>query len=318
MIVSISRRTDIPALYADWLLNRLREGYALVRQPYRPHQISRVDLTPEKAECLVFWSKNPAPLLPRVGEIQEMGYPFYFQFTLNPYGSPLEADLPSLEERVETFRRLSQALGPERVIWRYDPVIIGPGWDPVQHEEAFDRLACALEGNTLHCIFSFLDWYPGMQGRMKGLAVQPDDGQRRAVAAAFSASARRHGFRLSTCCEPENYEELGIRQAACIDPVLIESLLGGPIRRRKDPGQRPGCGCVESVDIGAYGCCLNGCRYCYANRSQPAAVQHHALHDPLSPLLIGRPEPEDHITLRKTDSIRLFQTSLFPTEEGRV
>lgn len=94
MIVSISRRTDLPALYPDWLMNRLREGFVLVRQPYRPHRISRVELRPEKAECLVFWSKNPAPLLPRLEEIRRMGYHFYFQFTLNPYGPPLEAGLP--------------------------------------------------------------------------------------------------------------------------------------------------------------------------------------------------------------------------------
>ena len=110
MIVSISRRTDLPALYPDWLMNRLREGFVLVRQPYRPHRISRVELRPEKAECLVFWSKNPAPLLPRLEEIRRMGYHFYFQFTLNPYGPPLEAGLPPLADRLDTFRRLSETV----------------------------------------------------------------------------------------------------------------------------------------------------------------------------------------------------------------
>lgn len=240
MIVSISRRTDLPALYPDWLMNRLREGFVLVRQPYRPHRISRVELRPEKAECLVFWSKNPAPLLPRLEEIRRMGYHFYFQFTLNPYGPPLEAGLPPLADRLDTFRRLSETVGPERVIWRYDPVIFGAGWDAPRHGAAFEKLAAALEGFSSRCIFSFLDWYPGMQGRMKGLAVQPDGVQRRHVAAAFAASARAHGFSLSTCCEPEeDLRDLDIGRAACIDPGLIEALLGCPIRRRKDPGPAP-------------------------------------------------------------------------------
>lgn len=315
MIVSISRRTDLPALYPDWLLNRLREGFVLVRQPYRPHRISRVELRPEKAECLVFWSKNPAPLLPRLEEIRRMGHRFYFQFTLNPYGPPLEAGLPPLADRLDTFRRLSETVGPERVVWRYDPVIFGAGWDAPRHGAAFEKLAAALEGFSSRCIFSFLDWYPGMQGRMKGLAVQPDGVQRRHIAAAFAASARAHGFSLSTCCEPEeDLRDLDIGRAACIDPGLIEALLGCPIRRRKDPGQRPGCGCVESVDIGAYGTCLNGCRYCYANRSEAAAADNHLRHDPHSPLLIGWPEPEDEIVEREYGSIRLAQTSLFSGE----
>lgn len=314
MIVSVSRRTDIPALYTDWLMNRLREGFVLVRQPYRPHRISRVDLTPEKVDCLVFWSKNPAPLLTRLAEIRRMGHRFYFQFTLNPYDPPLEAGLPPLSERLDTFRRLSEAVGPERMVWRYDPVIFGSGWEAARHGESFDRLAASLEGFSSRCIFSFLDWYPGMQGRMEGLAAPPDDEERRYVAAAFAASARAHGFRLFTCCEPEEYGDLDIGRAACIDPALIETLLGCQVRRRKDPGQRPGCGCVESVDIGAYGTCLNGCRYCYANRSEAAAARNRARHDPRSPLLIGWPEPEDEIVERECGSMRLAQTSLFSVE----
>lgn len=311
MIISISRRTDIPALYTDWLMNRLREGYAMVREPYRPHRVGRVNLAPQETDCLVFWSKNPEPLLPHLEEIERMGHLFYFQFTLNPYGPPLEAGLPPVNQRIDTFRRLAQAVGPERVIWRYDPVIFGSGWDAEKHRAVFEELAEDLEGCSRRCIFSFLDWYPGMQGRMQGLAQRPDEVQRYSVAAGIAASARRHGFHPATCCEEEDYGELGIGRASCIDPELIEKLLDCPVRQKKDPGQRPGCGCIASVDIGAYGTCLNGCRYCYANRSERAAERNHARHDPASPLLTGCLEAEDEIVEKDTGSVRIGQTSLF-------
>lgn len=315
MIVSISRRTDLPALYPDWLMNRLREGFVLVRQPYRPHRISRVELRPEKAECLVFWSKNPAPLLPRLEEIRRMGYHFYFQFTLNPYGPPLEAGLPPLADRLDTFRRLSETVGPERVIWRYDPVIFGAGWDAPRHGAAFEKLAAALEGFSSRCIFSFLDWYPGMQGRMKGLAVQPDGVQRRARSGGLCRlrSCPRllpvHLLRTGGGSQGSGYRAGGLYRSR-----LDRGAAGLSYPAAEGPGQRPGCGCVESVDIGAYGTCLNGCRYCYANRSEAAAADNHLRHDPHSPLLIGWPEPEDEIVEREYGSIRLAQTSLFSGE----
>ena len=231
---------------------------------------------------------------------------------LGPTASGKTPFAAALADRLDTFRRLSETVGPERVIWRYDPVIFGAGWDAPRHGAAFEKLAAALEGFSSRCIFSFLDWYPGMQGRMKGLAVQPDGVQRRHVAAAFAASARAHGFSLSTCCEPEeDLRDLDIGRAACIDPGLIEALLGCPIRRRKDPGQRPGCGCVESVDIGAYNTCVNGCRYCYATRSPATAARQYAAHHPQSPMLTGWPEEGWVLTEKRPPSLKREQLSLF-------
>ena len=124
MILSVSRRTDIPAFYSDWFLRRLQEGYCLVRNPMNPRQISRIALSPKVVDCIVFWTKNPAPLLQKLPEIRRMGYEFYFQFTLTPYGRDLEQNLPAKNVLLSTFRKLGQLIGPERVVWRYDPIVV--------------------------------------------------------------------------------------------------------------------------------------------------------------------------------------------------
>lgn len=156
MIISASRRTDIPAFYSRWLLRRLEEGEVLVRNPVRPGQVSRISLAPENVDALVFWTKNPAPFLPQLPVIASMGYSFYVLFTITPYGERIEPGVPGIETRVEVFRALSRLLGRERVIWRYDPVILGGGMDADWHAGAFRYLASRLSGSTCRCMFSFL------------------------------------------------------------------------------------------------------------------------------------------------------------------
>lgn len=152
MIISASRRTDIPAFYAPWFLNRLGEGHVLVPNPFNPRSVSRVSLRPDAVDCIVFWTKNPAPMLPRLGELN--GFKYYFQFTLNPYGKDIERNLPSIEERIETFRKLSEMIGKERVVWRYDPILINETYDTRFHREAFARLARKLSNHTERCMGS--------------------------------------------------------------------------------------------------------------------------------------------------------------------
>ena len=156
MIISASRRTDIPAFYSEWLLNRLKEGYALVANPRNALRFSRVSLNPQTVDCLVFWTKNPAPMLPKLDEITAMGYPFYFQFTLTPYGQDIEQNLPDKKTLLQTFQALSRLLGAKRVIWRYDPVILTAQMNIEYHLQCFETFASALEGYTHRCIFSFL------------------------------------------------------------------------------------------------------------------------------------------------------------------
>jgi len=315
VIISASRRTDIPAFYSEWLLNRLREGYVLVPNPRCPSRYSRVELSPQVVDCLVFWTKNPSPMLPRLAEITALGYPFYFQFTLTPYERDMEQNLPPKEILLKTFQKLSTMLGSERVVWRYDPVILNADLDIEYHLGQFERMAAALEGYTHRCIFSFLDLYPKVRRAMSLALAQEgkeaDETAMERIAQGFSAIARRHRLGLFTCCESVDLSPYGIRPASCIDQGMIEEILQCKIFAKKDPNQRPSCGCIESVEIGTYDSCPHGCIYCYGTSSPQTVRNTMASHDPKSPILIGSLTNNAIITERKMCSRKDSQLTLF-------
>ncbi|MDR3265343.1 MAG: DUF1848 domain-containing protein [Synergistaceae bacterium] len=290
MIVSASRRTDIPAFYSEWLMNRLREGFVLVPNPRNPKRLTEVSLSPENVDCIVFWSKNPAPMLGKLAEIERMGHRFHFSFTLTPYGRDAEPGVPPVDERLDTFVKLSDLLGPDRVDWRYDPVMTDGrfmmGCSPLSfHRERFGALCAALAGRTERCIVSFVDVYAHLRKR-----IAPMDGTEiRALAEILSDTARRFGIPLFACAEATDFSEFGIGRSSCIDGAKIGRIVGHPVRTAKDRGQRKECRCVESVDIGTYDTCLHGCVYCYATTSPAAVTRRVGPHDPTSPLLVGRP-----------------------------
>lgn len=284
VIVSASRRTDIPAFYADWLFNRLREGRALVRNPHAPRRVAEVSLRPEDVDCFVFWTKDPSPMLPRLGELKE--YPYYFQYTLNPYGAPWEPGLPSLEHRIDAFRRLADAAGPRGVVWRYDPVLLGGQLDTAYHAQQFRRLAGALRGYTHRCTISFVDFYSSVRKKLAAAGVaEAEDDIKLAIAKDIAAVASNLGMEPTACAEPLDLAPAGVAPARCIDAELIEAISGRSLPRRRDRNQRPGCRCAESVDIGAYGTCGHGCVYCYANVSKGGIYADKEQYDPASPVL---------------------------------
>ncbi len=307
MILSVSRRTDIPAFYPEWFLNRLSEGYACVRNPMSPRQVSRVAITPELVDCIVFWSKNPAPLLPYLGALG--GYAYYFQYTLNAYGPGIEPLLPPLSERVKTFRALSKSIGPERVVWRYDPILFCRAWPPSAHLAAFGKLAAALRGHTEKCVVSLVDLYPAKNGRsLARLGVyRPDAGTLGAFFEALAGIARENGLSLASCAEEIPLERYGIGHNRCIDPALIERIIG--CRLQAGPGgQRPGCLCARCEDIGAYDTCPHGCVYCYATARPGGVSQRRARYDPASPLLCDSLAEGDRVTVRPVRSLRPGQS----------
>ena len=288
MIISASRRTDIPARFSPWLMNRLEAGWALVRNPMNPRQVTRVDLRPEAVDGLVLWTKNPIPMLDKLDMLS--GYPYYFQFTLTPYGRDIEPGLPDKEELINAFIRLSELIGRERVIWRYDPILLAPGYGREFHFEAFDRMARRLAPYTEKCIFSFLDSYRCMAKAARELGVQyPSPDSQVGIARELAGIAARYGLRLETCAEPLELGRYGVGHARCIDAELLSRIAGRPIAAKRAVSQRPECGCAQSVDIGAYSTCMNRCAYCYANHGGRALMENIRLHDPESPLLIGRP-----------------------------
>lgn len=304
MILSASRRTDIPAFFSDWFFSRIKEGFADVRNPMNLRQVSRISLSPGVVDCIVFWSKNPAPMLLRLAELAQ--YPYYFQYTLNGYGREVEPRVPSLEARLETFLRLSEAIGKERVIWRYDPILFSSTYTPESHLKSFETIAGRLRGAAEKCVISLVDVYPSKNaGSLAQLgSYNPPPAELDSFLGALAAAARRNGFTVAACAEALPLEKYGIEHNSCIDRALIERITGCPLRVKPD-GQRPNCLCAKCEDIGAYDTCPHGCAYCYANYRPQTVRAALADYDPASPLLCSRPGSLDKVTLRPLRSFRL-------------
>lgn len=311
MILSVSRRTDIPNYYSDWFFNRIKEGFLYVRNPMNVHQISEIDLSPEVVDCIVFWTKNPKPMIDRLDELKE--YKYYFQFTLTGYGTDIECNVPhKKDEMVPIFQKLSSKIGKEKVIWRYDPIIFNDKYTAEYHLKAFEQIANALNGYTDKCVISFVDVYAKNKKSMQPLnAYEMEEKQLLDFAKKLGEIAMENGMEIGSCAEAIDLEQCGINHNCCIDAQLIESIIGCRIETCKDKNQRKECGCVESVEIGTYNTCRNGCKYCYANYSEESVKNNCSKYHPLSPVLCGEVMEDDKINHRKVKSIKKGQLSIF-------
>ena len=312
MILSVSRRTDIPAFFAKWFINRIRAGYVLVRNPMNYHQVSRINLSPKTLDCIVFWTKNARPILPYLDEIGA-SYPFYFQYTLNAYERDIEQNLPPLKEKIETFQTLSNKIGREKVIWRYDPILLSNEYDIERHIKNFDNLAQTLSPYVESCVFSFFDAYPKVMKNIKACNVRAcNNEEMNYLAKELAFIAKKYNLKLKTCAEIIDLQAYGIEHGKCIDPELISRIIGCNIDAAKDKNQRSECGCVESIDIGQYNTCRHGCKYCYANFNAQSVETFNLQHNDESPLLIGELSEVDKVTDRKIKSLKTSrQISLF-------
>lgn len=310
MIISASRRTDIPAYYSDWFLNRVKAGYVYVRNPMNAHQISRISLAPEVVDGIVFWTKNPMPMLPKLDALKD--YMYYFQFTLTSYGADVERNLPGKNRVIiPVFQRLSDLIGPDRVIWRYDPIFLNGTYTMEYHIHYFEKLAKRLSPYTKKCTISFLDFYRNTERNIAALSPGKFSvEQQEQLAKGIAEIAHSYGLRIDTCAEEIELQQYGIEHARCIDDRLLGRLIQCPLEVKKDKNQRLECGCMESLDIGAYNTCRSGCRYCYASYSEKTVRTNRGKHNPDSPLLIGEVGPEDKITERKMFSCKATQTRL--------
>lgn len=302
LVISASRATDIPAFHADWFMNRLRAGYCVWQNPFNSRQRQYVSF--EKAKVFVFWSKHPASIMPYLSAIKDRGHDFYFQYTLNDYEKVgLEPGLPRLSQRIEQFKRLSDNIGRQRVIWRFDPIILGNG---LTIEDTLDRLYTIgreIAPHTEKLVFSFVDWYKKTErelGRIDARLRAPSEEEMRQIAQGIVEVERAlpSRLKLTTCAESIDLHKLGIEHNQCIDSSLLLRLcpdcaefqkaygksahmnqfslldLSDTTRAKasKDSGQRKPCGCVPSKDIGTYNTCRHFCAYCYANQSQNAVL----------------------------------------------
>jgi hypothetical protein len=298
MIISASRRTDIPAFYAEWFMRRIREGYCTVPNPYNRKQVARVSLAPDAVDVIVFWTRNPRPLLPHLAELDRCGYRYYFQYTVMDNPRAIDAKSPAVDAAIKTFRELAGLVGAERVIWRYDPIVLSAATPAEFHLSTYARIAEALTGCTRRNVISIVDIYRKAKKRLgqlreQGIAVE--EIQPNAVPAEvgellrqLSETARESGMAIASCAEELDLRPYGIEPGKCIDDDYIAQTFGLRLKSKKDASQRDACGCVASKDIGMYDSCLFGCQYCYATSSFAAAKRNYsAEHDDDSPSLLG-------------------------------
>ena len=288
MIISASRRTDIPAYYSEWLVNRLKAGFCYTRNPRNPRQVSKINISPQEIYGFVFWTKNPANMMKYLPVFSD--YMYYFQFTLTPYGKDIEPNLPSKpDELVQTFKQLSSMIGAKRVIWRYDPILMNEKYTTLYHLHAFEKIAEALQHATKKVIISFISThYRNVKRNTGALKLKGfEDEQKVDLARKLAEIAARYNLVIQSCSQKLDLQPFGISPSRCIDDKLFEELLGFQIKGGKDKNQRPECGCMKSVDLGVYNTCLHGCMYCYANYNQKLVARNCQQHDELSPLLIG-------------------------------
>ncbi len=304
VIISASRSTDIPAFYGDWFMERLRAGYVKWKSPFNQ---SPVYVSFEKTRVIVFWSKNPAPFLPHLDALDRLGYRYYFLFTLNDYAAEgLEPNVPPVNDRIDTFIRLSRRIGKGRVVWRFDPLILSDGITVADLLKKVRSIGVRIAPFTEWLVFSFveIDKYAKVQRNLKtgecaGVREFTDE-EVAEFCAGLEHLNKKWGLMISACAELRDLSGYGINRGQCIsydlltkefgdDEALMEFLnppgqqtLGGsdtsrePSRRLKDPGQRNSCRCIVSKDIGQYSTCMHLCTYCYANSSSVSVNRNYA------------------------------------------
>lgn len=304
MILNTGSRTDIPAFFSDWFYNRIQEGYVLVRNPYYPQQVTRYRLAPELIDALVFCTKNPEPMLARLNLLK--AYAMFWSVTITPYGEDIEPFVPAKAQVAASFRRLAELVGPEKLSWRYDPVLITETYTIERHIEEFRCLAEALSGSTDKCVVSFIDLYAKTVRNFPEVRAVSALEQRILID-AFSGCAAQNGMRIYLCCEDAGLAGKNVDAGGCLSQQVLESALGLKLRVPRKKPARSECACLLGADIGAYNTCAHGCKYCYANYDRAQVLRNLSKHDKTSPFLIGR--------LKSTDIIKDAVQSLWQERE---
>lgn len=302
MIISASRRTDIPAFYADWFMDKIREGKIMRKNPYNG-AVYETKLSPEEISVIVFWTRNAEQMLKKgyIDELTERGYNFYFQHTITGYtvksenGIKLDGRTQNPNKAVESFNRLAEKIGGNKVIWRFDPIIVCDQMNAEEIVRLYDKLSSLLHRDCERNVLSFLDVYDHVGANMKNAGFTnlldltlPENNQTlRLLLNEIKNISARDGREVFSCAESVNLDEFGIGHSKCIDNDYIMKLFGEKVTRSKDSGQREACGCVKSIDIGQYDTCPHGCVYCYANQRKDQAMINYKNHIPVSDFMIS-------------------------------
>ncbi len=293
MILGVGLRTDIVRYYTEWLLNRFRDGVVLARNPLFPGKLTEYRLSPDKLDGIYFCSKDYTPLLPHLGEFVPK-YNTLFHLTLNGYGTETEPDLAPLETRIEDFRTLSQAVGKNRLFWRYDPILITKTYSLAWHMEMFERLASELSPHTAGCIVNFPEFNFSLNRRACGNQMFTRD-QREEILCRLGPIGMKYTLPLRLCGRGVDYGKYGFSRSGCVTLSDFAAANGCRFQNIRHAGNRRDCACIVIRDIGWYDSCPGKCVYCNADRDFSLVDENCAAHDPTSPLLIGRPHEGDLI-----------------------
>lgn len=293
MILNTGARTDTVQYFSAWLLKRFEEGFVYARNPLFPNKVTRYELSPEKIDAVLFCSKNYAPIIPRIREITSK-YRTYFHYTITAYGKDIEPGVPPIEESVKTLAELSKIVGKEKIAWRYDPVLLTQKYTIERHAQTFRWLCEQLAPHIDRCIFSFVEIYKKLQMNMPEL-IPLSESDMNTLAEILGKTAKKFGIHIQTCGTNGDFSRFGIEKSGCATLEILGKANNCEFRKLKHKGLRAGCHCIESRDIGAYDTCLNGCKYCYANKNPQKAFENYKFHNPDSPILLGEIKPGDTI-----------------------
>ncbi len=308
MILQTGFRTDIPAFYSKWLAARLTEGFVLVRSPYNPQLVTKYIISPRVVDLIGFCTKNPEPMFPYMPLLKPYGQ--YWFVTITPYGQDVEPHVPNKLSVIKSFQKLSNFLGAYRVGWRYDPILISERYPVKWHVQAFQKMAEMLCGYTNTCVISFIDLYAKVLRNVPDARTVSKEDQIQ-LTKTFAEIGARCGIRIKVCAENPSLGKCGADTNGCFSAEVIERAIQCKLRFPKGKFLRSECRCIAGNDIGAYDSCGHLCRYCYATSDVRAYYRNRKLHDPDSPLLIGKLLPTDKIHTASQESWKLYQTELF-------
>ncbi len=320
MIFSIDMRTDIPAFYGEWFMNRLKAGYVMVRNPFYPEKVSRYQVTPETVDGFVFCSKNYSPFLKHLETIKNK-YPILCHYTITPYGKDTEPNVPDINTSIETLKNVSKIVGKERTVWRYDPVLLTQKYTVLKHKESFGSMTEQLAPYVSKCIFSLLVPYKKTRRNMPEV-ILPTEEETNELISILGKTAQTYNLPLQICASPtwKEYQKIApnLLPPGCITTEEF-CKANNLILIRKDPhsglnGIRQGCMCMHKQKaMGAYNTCPHGCKYCYANEDHKLAYERFKTHNPNSDILFGTIKDTDTVTqakqvklFRKNDELTLF------------
>ncbi len=295
MILNVSGRCDIPAFYSKWFINRYKEGYVDVRNPFNENMVSRIYF--DDVDAILFCSKNPIPILKYLKLIDK---PILFHITLTPYKRDIEPGVPAKGNIINAIKKLSNIIGIDNIYVRYDPIFLSDIYNIDYHVKEFDTLCNLLDGYVKNIIISFIDDYKNVRNNMRYLKVRPfTDKDYEIIGVNFSKSAKKHNMTVQTCFEDRNLCEYGFIKQDCIGIELAYKLTGKTNFKKSKIRKKGKCNCIETVDIGVYNCCKHYCKYCYANFNEKKVETNFSKHNPNSSLLIGELKDTDIIKIRR-------------------